>query len=80
VSALQAHRGTEGVGWLGSDAQTGAFGQLEYLTVPLAPVSDLQVRSLLTVADDLGVAELLTRIAAASDRVQDAALVSGELA
>ncbi len=46
----------------------------------LAPVSDLQVRSLLTEDDDLGVAELLTRIAAASDRVQDAALVSGGVA
>jgi hypothetical protein len=42
--------------------------------VPLAPVSDLQVRSLLTEDDVPGVAELLTRIAAASDRVQDIAL------
>jgi len=42
----------------------------------LAPVSDLQVRSLLAEDDDSGVAELLTRIAAASDRVQDTALVS----
>jgi integrase len=46
----------------------------------LAPVSDLQVRSLLTDDDVLGVAELLTRIAAASDRVQDAALDHGVVA
>ena len=46
----------------------------------LAPVSDLQVRSLLTEDDDPGVAELLTRIAAASDRVQDTALDPGVVA
>ena len=46
----------------------------------LAPVSDLQVRSLLTEDDDPGVAELLTRIAAASDRVQDIALDSEVIA
>jgi hypothetical protein len=43
-------------------------------------VSDLQVRSLLAEDDDPGVADLLTRIAAASGRVQDAAPVSGVVA
>lgn len=45
----------------------------------LAPVSDLQVHSLLTEDDDPGVAELLTRIADASDRVLDTALDSAEV-
>ncbi|WP_255450033.1 site-specific integrase [Skermania sp. ID1734] len=37
----------------------------------LAPVADLQIRSLLTGDDDPDVAELLTRIAAASERIID---------
>jgi integrase len=37
----------------------------------LAPVSDLQIRSLLTGDDDPGVTELLSRIARASERVLD---------
>ena len=37
----------------------------------LAPVSDLQIRSLLTEDDDPGVTELLSRIARASERVLD---------
>ena len=61
----------------------GALGHASEQTtrdIYLAPVSDLQVRSLLTEDDDPGVAELLTRIAAASDRVQDTALDSGDVA
>lgn len=42
----------------------------------LAPVADLQLRSLLTGEDEPGVAELLSRIAAASDRVLDDGVVA----
>jgi len=52
-------------------AEAELFRQFQYLTVPLAPVSDLQIRSLLTEDDDPGVTELPSRIARASERVLD---------